>query len=81
MSAGSVRLSERRVFIPRVLVPERGFGLSWWENPAVRLLLLQGVLGNVVRIIWEGGRKSDEAQSEKKSENLPYSAGKCRASD
>lgn len=52
VSGGSVRLSERWVFIPRVLMPERGFGLSWWETPAVRLLWL---LGNVVRIIWGGG--------------------------
>lgn len=56
VSGGGVRLSEGWVFISRVVMPERRFGLSWWENPAVRLLL-QGLLGNVVRMIWREGGK------------------------
>lgn len=59
VSGGGVRLSERWVFIPRVLMPEWRFGLSRRENPAVRL---QGVLGNVVGIIWREGQKNDGAQ-------------------
>lgn len=47
---------ERWMFIPWVLVPEWRPCMSWWENPDVTLLLLllllQDVLGNVVRIIW-----------------------------
>ena len=50
------------IIIPWVLMPEWRPCMSWWENPDVTLLLLlllHGVLGNVVRIIWRE-TKADE---------------------
>lgn len=67
VSGWSVCLSECWVFSPRVLMPEWRSCMSWWETPVViTLLLLQGVLGNVVRIVWRG--KKYRKQSEKISD-------------
>lgn len=50
VSVWSGCVAERWVFIPGVLVPGWMSCVSWWETPDITLLV-QGVLGNVGRII------------------------------
>ncbi len=63
VSGWSVCVSEQWVFIiPRVLVPQWRPCMSWWETPGVTLLLLlqQGVLGTMGRIIWKEKRRQSK---------------------